>query len=34
MDGHCLDVWKDYVEKSGFKNLLIIAHSAGGRCLS
>ena len=34
MEDHCLNVWKTYIENAGFKKLLIIAHSAGGRCLS
>lgn len=31
---HALHVWKNYVRDSGFKNILILAHSAGGFCLS
>ena len=30
---HSLHVWKNYVEKSGFDKLLVIAHSYGGNCL-
>jgi hypothetical protein len=34
MVDHCLNVWETYVENAGFEKLFIIAHSAGGRCLS
>ena len=34
MNAHADKVWEDYVEKSGFTKLLVIAHSAGGGCLS
>jgi hypothetical protein len=33
MSAHANHVWKNYVEKAGFKKLLVIAHSAGGYCL-
>ena len=31
---HCKNVWQTYIENAGFAKLFIIAHSAGGRCLS
>ena len=34
MNGHATEVWEKHVVNSGFSNLLIIAHSAGGGCLS
>ena len=34
MGDHSLFVWKHYVEPSNFNSLLIIAHSAGGSCIS
>lgn len=34
MTAHAYHVWMEYVEPSGFESVLIIAHSAGGRCLS
>lgn len=33
MNEHCSYLWKSYVEPSGFKDVLIIAHSMGGKCL-
>jgi len=33
MANHAIHVWKYYVRSAGFKNILIIAHSAGGFCL-
>ena len=33
MAQHCTNVWKNFVEQAGFKDILIIAHSAGGKCL-
>jgi hypothetical protein len=33
MTAHANHVWKNYVETAGFKNILVIAHSAGGYCL-
>ena len=34
MAEHAVFVWKNYVEPSGFDKISIIAHSAGGGCLS
>lgn len=34
MQTHSTRVWKDYVLNSGFTDISIIAHSAGGGCLS
>ena len=34
MAEHAEYVWKTFVEKSGFENLLLIAHSAGGGSVS
>jgi hypothetical protein len=34
METHALHVWNDYVLNSGFGKLLVIAHSAGGGCLT
>ena len=34
MKVHASNVWGKYVQNSGFKNLLVIAHSAGGGCVS
>ena len=34
MEEHATLVWGDYVENSGFSNLFVIAHSAGGPCLT
>jgi hypothetical protein len=33
MANHANHVWKHYIDKAGFKDLLVIAHSAGGYCL-
>lgn len=33
MAQHCTNVWKNFVEPAGFKKVLIIAHSMGGKCL-
>ncbi len=33
MDTHAAYVWRQYVMSSGFKKLLVIAHSAGGSCV-
>lgn len=30
---HACLVWKNHIERSGFKNLFVIAHSAGGDCI-
>jgi len=32
MPDHAVFVWEKYVLNSGFKNILLIAHSAGGGC--
>ena len=34
MESHCNFVWEKYVIPSKFKKLYVIAHSAGGMCLS
>jgi hypothetical protein len=34
MESHCSFVWDKYVTPSKFKKLYVIAHSAGGMCLS
>lgn len=34
MDSHAYHAWDTYVENSGFESILIIAHSAGGGCLT
>lgn len=34
MDAHATIVWKDYVLNSGFEKVLLIAHSAGGGCVT
>ena len=34
MEEHAFYVWKTYVKPAGFKKLNIIAHSAGGDCLT
>ena len=34
MQTHACDVWNKYVKNSGFTNIYIIAHSAGGGCMS
>ena len=34
MDQHAVRVWGNYIENSGFSKILVIAHSAGGGCLS
>lgn len=34
MGEHAKWVWKNYVEPAGFENILLIAHSAGGGCVS
>ena len=34
MSDHAVHVWQNYVLNSGFDKLLIIAHSAGGGCLT
>ena len=33
MENHACYVWKNFVENSGFDKILVIAHSAGGKCL-
>lgn len=32
MTDHALFVWEKYILNSGFQNILLIAHSAGGGC--
>ena len=34
MQDHAYHVWKEYVEPAGFESILLIAHSAGGGCLT
>lgn len=34
MAEHCSHVWRNYIEPAGFKEILVIAHSAGGRCIT
>jgi hypothetical protein len=34
MESHALFVWDKFIKTSKFKKLLIVAHSAGGSCLS
>ncbi len=34
MAEHCEYVWANYLDKHHAKNLAIIAHSAGGRCVA
>lgn len=34
MEAHAIHVWKKYVINSKFKKLFVVAHSAGGACLS
>ena len=34
MDSHAMNVWGKYVKNAGFRQIHIIAHSAGGFCLS
>lgn len=34
MSSHSCHVWEQFVEPSGFENILLIAHSAGGSCVS
>ena len=33
MSEHSCFVWENYISKSRFKNLFVIAHSAGGACI-
>ena len=33
MEEHACFVWKNYIMKSGFDKLFVIAHSAGGGCI-
>ena len=33
MPAHTSFIWKKYVQTAGFKDLLVIAHSAGGFCV-
>eukprot|EP00355_Strombidium_rassoulzadegani_P009185 CAMPEP_0168618020 /NCGR_PEP_ID=MMETSP0449_2-20121227/5850_1 /TAXON_ID=1082188 /ORGANISM="Strombidium rassoulzadegani, Strain ras09" /LENGTH=108 /DNA_ID=CAMNT_0008658869 /DNA_START=798 /DNA_END=1120 /DNA_ORIENTATION=+ len=34
MSKHCKHIWRNYIEPAGFKSLKVIAHSAGGFCLT
>lgn len=34
MDQHAVFVWNSYVKDSGFNKISIVAHSAGGGCVS
>lgn len=34
MSDHACFVWDHYIEKSGFTELYVVAHSAGGGCLA
>jgi len=34
MNDHATEVWDRYIENSGFTKFLVIAHSAGGGCLT
>ena len=34
MDEHAVNVWNQYVKDSGFDKISIVAHSAGGGCLT
>lgn len=34
MQDHCVRVWREFVEPAGFSKLLVIAHSAGGKCVT
>lgn len=34
MEDHCKHIWRNYIEPSGFQKILIIAHSAGGACVT
>jgi len=34
MGGHCNYIWKNIIKKIYATNIYIIAHSAGGRCVS
>ena len=34
MDEHALNVWNNYVKDSGFDKISVVAHSAGGGCLT
>ena len=34
MGKHAVHIWRNYVEPSGFEKLLVIAHSAGGGCVT
>ena len=33
MVDHALFVWENYVLNSGFEDICVVAHSAGGECL-
>lgn len=34
MEEHCSHIWRNYIEPAGFGKILIIAHSAGGACVT
>jgi predicted aldo/keto reductase-like oxidoreductase len=34
MNEHCNYVWEQFVLASGFQRILVLAHSAGGGCVS
>lgn len=34
MGKHAVHVWRNYIEPSGFEKLLVLAHSAGGGCVT
>ena len=34
MAKHAVHIWKNYIENSGFEKVLVIAHSAGGGCVT
>ena len=34
MSDHCVRVWREFVEPAGFNKVMVIAHSAGGCCVT
>lgn len=34
MNEHAVNVWSDYVVNSGISEIYVVAHSAGGSCLT
>jgi len=34
MEDHAVNVWGNYVLNSGFDEIYVVAHSAGGGCVS